>query len=199
MDCSTQRVIWDWNSFNCRWDLYDACRDNFRTFFRGSASRPAGLPRGARGRRSRPRPAKRRRRLSCRLIKSHNELMLQLYSIFICHVWALPERMSVPIGTSFQTWIGLHPAAGQICWLSDRQWMPVCPFSMATIYSIATIVSIGLYLHYLPANPWLFRFLDLILVNVPRNIHLEMNILEARSWLLVSREFHSNIMNQYVL
>ena len=46
----------------------DAGKDNIRAFFRGAASRPAGLPRYGAGRRSRPRPAK-RRRLSCRLIE----------------------------------------------------------------------------------------------------------------------------------
>ena len=48
-----------------------ACRDNVRTFFWGAASRPTGLPRYDWGRRSRPRPAE-RRRSSCRLIESPN-------------------------------------------------------------------------------------------------------------------------------
>gem|GEM_PF-2039607 len=55
-------------SFNYRLDFVDTNKESISAFFRGAASRPAGLPRYGQGRRSRPRPAK-RRRLSCKPIE----------------------------------------------------------------------------------------------------------------------------------
>ena len=79
-----------------------ACRDNVRTFFWGAASRPAGLPRYDWGRRSRPRPAE-RRRLSCRLIERPNfgpcifgcisSSWCQRISIFICMYETCPRSI----------------------------------------------------------------------------------------------------------
>ena len=54
-------------SFSCRWDMLDVGKDCFAHFLPGSRESACGPPALWLGRRSRPRPAE-RRRLSCRLL-----------------------------------------------------------------------------------------------------------------------------------